>query len=68
MNLKDWFNAPVSTLIGIADWNAPCQSDGLLGGDPIVPIPPPQDLYDLAQYSNPKGVLWNRPATTLTAG
>lgn len=65
MNIKQWFQAPSSTLSDVGSYNPPGITPGLMGGDCEAPIPPPQTLYDLAQFRTPYAAVWNRPANVL---
>lgn len=63
--LRDWFQKPSSTLTDVASYNPPSVTRGILGLDPVTPIPPAQALYDLSAYNNAFGALYNRPANVL---
>lgn len=63
LSLREFFSRPSSTLT--TDYNPPELSRGLMGCDPIRPIPPPANLIDIADYPTPFKVLFNRPANRL---
>lgn len=69
MNLREWFQKPVSTIVqGDAIPYQPELSADILGFDPVVLTVQPQTLYDLSDYPTPYRALYNRPKTVVVSG
>jgi hypothetical protein len=66
LSLREFFQRPSSTLESVDACNGPSLTRGLMGLEPVEPIPPPANLVDLGAYFTPFKVLFNRPANRLT--